>query len=161
MLIANSPLAHGYHDVFHGKLAWTPIAKLDSLHLWINDAAMALFFFVIGLEIKRELVVGELSSVSKAILPAAAVGHTYVHAGTYLVALTVSDGTDSDTEVRSVTAALAETLQADAAADPVTVASRPSVHATSTDNACPSGSLSFANRSPAPNDNGTPSPVTK
>ena len=60
---------------------------------------------------------GDGSADSTGSLPAAAVGHTYVHAGTYLVALTVSDGTDSDTEVRSVTAALAETLQADAGDD--------------------------------------------
>ncbi len=72
MLIANSPLAHGYHDVFHGKLAWTPIAKLDSLHLWINDALMAVFFFVVGLEIKREVLDGELSSPAKRRLPVVA-----------------------------------------------------------------------------------------
>jgi PKD repeat protein len=60
---------------------------------------------------------GDGSADSTGSLPAAAVGHTYGHAGTYLVALTVSDGTDSDTVVRSVTATLAETLQADAGDD--------------------------------------------
>ncbi len=70
--IANSPLAHGYHDLFHGKLGWTPVAKLNTLHLWINDALMAIFFFVVGLEIKREVLAGELSSPAKRRLPVVA-----------------------------------------------------------------------------------------
>ena len=76
MIVANSPLAHGYHELFHGKLAWTPIAKLDTWHLWINDALMAIFFFVVGLEIKRELLDGQLSNAQKRRLPvfAAAAG---------------------------------------------------------------------------------------
>ncbi|MCB2048216.1 MAG: Na+/H+ antiporter NhaA [Novosphingobium sp.] len=69
ILIANSPLAHGYHDLFHDTLSWTPIAKLKSLHLWINDGLMAIFFFVVGLEIKREILDGELSSPAKRRLP--------------------------------------------------------------------------------------------
>ncbi|WP_066555667.1 Na+/H+ antiporter NhaA [Croceicoccus bisphenolivorans] len=76
MIVANSPLAHDYHDLFHGTLAWTPIAKLDNLHLWINDALMAIFFFVVGLEIKREVADGALSDPSARRLPviAAAMG---------------------------------------------------------------------------------------
>ena len=76
MVAANSPLAHSYHEVFHGTLPWTPIAKLDTLHLWINDALMAIFFFVVGLEIKREILDGELSDAKKRRLPilAAAAG---------------------------------------------------------------------------------------
>jgi NhaA family Na+:H+ antiporter len=76
MLVANSPLAQGYHALFHGELEWTPVAKLDTLHLWINDALMAVFFFVVGLEIKRELLDGQLSSPAKRRLPivAAAAG---------------------------------------------------------------------------------------
>ena len=76
IVLANSPLAHQYHEVFHAKLAWTPAAKLDTLHLWINDALMAIFFFVVGLEIKRELLDGQLSSPAKRRLPvlAAAAG---------------------------------------------------------------------------------------
>lgn len=76
MIIANTPWAYGYHAFFHHELAWTPIAKLETLHLWINDALMAVFFFVVGLEIKRELLDGELSSAAKRRLPvlAAAAG---------------------------------------------------------------------------------------
>lgn len=70
--IANSPLSHGYHDLFHDTLAWTPVAKLNTLHLWINDALMAIFFFVVGLEIKREVLSGELSSPEKRRLPVVA-----------------------------------------------------------------------------------------
>jgi NhaA family Na+:H+ antiporter len=76
MLAANSPLAHAYHSAFHGALVWTPLAKLDTLHLWINDGAMALFFFVVGLEIKREVLDGELATPARRRLPvlAAAAG---------------------------------------------------------------------------------------
>ncbi|MBV1917926.1 MAG: Na+/H+ antiporter NhaA [Sphingomonadaceae bacterium] len=76
ILAANSPLAHGYHALFHGTLAWSPIAKLNTLHLWVNDALMAIFFFVVGLEIKREVLDGQLSSAAKRRLPvlAAAAG---------------------------------------------------------------------------------------
>jgi len=69
ILLANSPLSGAYHGVLHAPLPWTPIAKLDTLHLWINDAAMALFFFVVGLEIKREVLDGELSTPQRRRLP--------------------------------------------------------------------------------------------
>lgn len=69
MLAANSPMAQTYHALFHGDLAWTPIAKLSNLHLWINDALMAVFFFVVGLEIKRELIDGELATPERRRLP--------------------------------------------------------------------------------------------
>ncbi len=76
IIAANSPLAHAYHELFHGQLPWSPIAKLNTLHLWINDALMALFFFVVGLEIKREVLDGELSNAERRRLPvlAAAAG---------------------------------------------------------------------------------------
>ncbi|RKF21087.1 Na+/H+ antiporter NhaA [Altericroceibacterium spongiae] len=69
ILIANSPLAHDYHSLFHGTLSWTPIAKLDNLHLWINDGLMAIFFFVVGLEVKREIIAGNLSDPAQRRLP--------------------------------------------------------------------------------------------
>jgi Na+:H+ antiporter, NhaA family len=69
LLLANSPWAGAYHAAFHAPLPWTPIPALANGHDWINDAAMALFFFAAGLEIKRELVDGELSSPAKRRLP--------------------------------------------------------------------------------------------
>ncbi|WP_066766955.1 Na+/H+ antiporter NhaA [Croceicoccus pelagius] len=69
MIVANSGLAHQYHDLFHDRLPWTPIPKLYNLHLWINDGLMAIFFFVVGLEIKREVVDGALSDPQARRLP--------------------------------------------------------------------------------------------
>ncbi|MDE2596484.1 MAG: Na+/H+ antiporter NhaA [Sphingomonadales bacterium] len=76
MFAANSQLAQGYHHLFHDALGWSPVAKLSSLHLWVNDALMAVFFFVVGLEIKREVLEGELSTPARRRLPviAAAAG---------------------------------------------------------------------------------------
>lgn len=77
--VGNSPLAKGYFQWLHADLG--PL----SVHLWINDALMALFFLLIGLEVKRELVEGELSTWSGRILPgAAAVGGMVVPALVFL-----------------------------------------------------------------------------
>ena len=69
IVVANSPLAEQYHHLFHGQLAWTPIPKLYNLHLWINDALMAVFFFVVGLEVKREMIAGNLADAETRRLP--------------------------------------------------------------------------------------------
>ena len=76
MLAANSPFYSEYKQLFYGELPWTPIPKLDDLHLWINDGLMAVFFFVVGLEVKREMVSGQLSDPASRTLPmvAAAAG---------------------------------------------------------------------------------------
>jgi NhaA family Na+:H+ antiporter len=66
---ANSPFAESYFGLFHHSLAWSPLAKLDTPHLWINDGLMAVFFFVVGLEVKREVVVGELADARQRRLP--------------------------------------------------------------------------------------------
>jgi NhaA family Na+:H+ antiporter len=87
MVWANSPWSAAYEHLFH-----TPIhLKIGNFELknsflhWINDGLMVIFFFVIGLEIKRELVVGELSTPRKAALPIfAAAGGMIVPALIYI-----------------------------------------------------------------------------
>ncbi|MBD3730584.1 MAG: Na+/H+ antiporter NhaA [Sphingomonadales bacterium] len=76
MMVANSALAEGYHHLFHAELWPVATFKLNSFHLWINDALMAIFFFVVGLEVKRELVEGDLADPQARRLPvlAAAAG---------------------------------------------------------------------------------------
>lgn len=74
MLAANSPFSEEYRELFYGDLSWTPIAKLDDLHLWINDGLMAIFFFVVGLEVKREVIAGQLADPMKRRLPVVAAG---------------------------------------------------------------------------------------
>jgi Na+:H+ antiporter, NhaA family len=86
MVLANGPLAAVYAHILH-----TPIGvsisswKLElTLHHWVNDGLMALFFFVVGLELKREFLVGELASMRNVVLPiAAAVGGMVVPALVY------------------------------------------------------------------------------
>jgi NhaA family Na+:H+ antiporter len=86
MLAANSPLANEYRELFYGDLSWTPIPKLDDLHLWINDGLMAIFFFVVGLEVKRELIAGQLADPMKRRLPVvAAAAGMFVPAGVYML----------------------------------------------------------------------------
>lgn len=86
LIAANSPLGSIYAALLDTpvvvQIGAFKIAK--PLLMWINDGLMAIFFFLVGLEIKRELVVGELSSVDRAALPAvAAVGGMVVPALVY------------------------------------------------------------------------------
>ena len=79
----NSPWAAGYDRLWHTELGFSlgDLSLVRDLHFWVNDALMALFFLVIGLEIKREVLVGELDTVRRAILPVvAAVGGALVPA---------------------------------------------------------------------------------
>src|SRR6476660_1617752 len=69
------------------------LALQKPLLLWINDGLMALFFFVVGLEIKREIVSGELADPRKALLPiVAAVGGMVVPAVLYLLCMGGREG---------------------------------------------------------------------
>ena len=103
LLFANSPLAGLYSDFFEAELTigTEAFGLTEPIREWINEALMAFFFFLVGLEIKRELLVGELSTVRKASLPAiAALGGMLVPAGIYLafnsglVSNGVSEGVD-------------------------------------------------------------------
>jgi NhaA family Na+:H+ antiporter len=92
---ANSPWAAGYFHLAHVPLAVSAGGSSFALSIqhWVNDLLMALFFFVVGLEIKRELVVGELSTPEKATLPAlAAIGGLLLPAGIYAVLNTGGPG---------------------------------------------------------------------
>ena len=84
----NSPWAGSYFHFWHMDLTFGRIGGLlaKPMHFWINDGLMALFFLLVGLEIKRETLVGELASLRKAALPiAAAFGGMIVPAGLYVV----------------------------------------------------------------------------
>lgn len=71
LLIANTPLAAGYFGALETKLnlSYGAFAINKPLLMWINDGLMAIFFFLIGLEVKREILEGQLSSWDKASLP--------------------------------------------------------------------------------------------
>ncbi|MCO6461028.1 MAG: Na+/H+ antiporter NhaA [Saprospiraceae bacterium] len=87
LIIANTPLASYYYGILETKIGITISDKTylthDILH-WINDGLMAIFFFVVGLELKREIIGGELSSPRQALLPiGAAIGGMIVPAIIY------------------------------------------------------------------------------
>lgn len=80
LLMANSGIAHGYFALLNGKLL-----GMSVLH-WVNDGLMAIFFLFVGLEVKRELLQGELSDNRKRFLPAmAALGGLTIPAAIYLL----------------------------------------------------------------------------
>jgi NhaA family Na+:H+ antiporter len=71
LIIANSPLSMGFNNLLSTEIGYeNSFVHLQySVSLWVNDGLMAIFFLLVGLEIKREVVEGELSSPKKAILP--------------------------------------------------------------------------------------------
>jgi NhaA family Na+:H+ antiporter len=89
-LIANSGLADAYHHILHAPIGPTLTPKLGpmTVHLWINDGLMAVFFLLVGLEIKREFVDGRLSTWSRRRLPViAAASGMVVPAAIYLLVI--------------------------------------------------------------------------
>jgi NhaA family Na+:H+ antiporter len=85
---ANSPWAASYHHIWELEIAVDagPFSIRSTLHHLINDGLMAVFFFLVGLEIKREVLIGELASLRQAALPAAAaLGGMVVPAAIYAV----------------------------------------------------------------------------
>jgi NhaA family Na+:H+ antiporter len=95
LILMNSPLGGGYDALLHTKLPigfGAFVVNESALHI-INDGLMAIFFFLVGLEIKRELVIGELSTARQAALPViAALGGMLVPALIY-VAINAADDT--------------------------------------------------------------------
>lgn len=88
LTFANSPWAAAYEHLWETPLTLGVVQhELSlSLHEWINDGLMAVFFLLVGLEIKRELLAGELSSARQAMLPiACAIGGMVVPAAIYLI----------------------------------------------------------------------------
>ncbi len=85
---ANSPFAEAYFHLWHAHIAIEVGHQMISMHLlhWINDGLMAIFFLGVGLEIKKEVLHGELASPKKAALPiAAAIGGMVVPALFYVI----------------------------------------------------------------------------
>jgi NhaA family Na+:H+ antiporter len=78
IFLANSSWKDWYHHIWEHKIGFTINDQLYlnySIHHWVNDGLMAVFFFVVGLELKREMIGGELSQPKKALLPiVAAIG---------------------------------------------------------------------------------------
>ena len=88
LLVANSPWGPAYDHTLHTKVTVgvAPVSLTQSLLHWVNDGLMVIFFFLVGLEIKREMLVGALKSVKTAALPAiAAVGGMAIPAIIYAV----------------------------------------------------------------------------
>src|SRR4030095_16487077 len=87
IFISNSGFGHQYSELWHTKIDLS-VGGIDlnlSLEQWINDFLMAIFFLMVGLEIERDLYVGELSDFRSAILPVmAAIGGMLIPAGIHL-----------------------------------------------------------------------------
>ena len=94
LLLGNSPWADGYQNIWTARIAIgvSDHALVLTAHQWVNDGLMAVFFLLVGLEIKREILAGELSSLKQAALPiAGALGGMIVPAGMYLA---ITNGAD-------------------------------------------------------------------
>lgn len=90
LLLANSALSTSFHAIRETRAGLTlgGFALIEPLRFWINEGLMTLFFFIVGLEIKRELVSGELAELRKALLPVmAAIGGMVFPAAVYAFTL--------------------------------------------------------------------------
>ena len=88
LIWVNSPYGNYYNDLWQMKLGFSfhDFELIKPLILWVNDGLMAIFFFLIGLELKRELLIGEINSIKKASFPLiAALGGVLVPILVYLV----------------------------------------------------------------------------
>lgn len=97
LILANSPFKDAYHHFWEHTftIGFSEFIVSKSLHHWINDGLMSIFFFVIGLELKREIMAGELSKPKDAILPVfAGLGGMVIPALLYLT-LNLSGETSS------------------------------------------------------------------
>lgn len=93
LVLANTPWAEAYHHFFEHTLGLyangSPLLEYN-LHHWINDGFMSIFFFVVGLELKREIIGGELANPRKALLPIVAAGGGMIVPALIYVALNAS-----------------------------------------------------------------------
>jgi NhaA family Na+:H+ antiporter len=88
LLISNSSLAHLYHSILHIdiEVRFADFSINKHLYHWVNDGLMAIFFLLIGIEVKREILEGDLSSWKRAVLPlVAAVGGVVMPASIYIL----------------------------------------------------------------------------
>ncbi|SOE82378.1 sodium/proton antiporter, NhaA family [Caballeronia arationis] len=88
LIFSNSPLRHAYEDLLKipVELRFGSFVIAKPLLLWINDGLMAIFFLLVGLEVKREVIEGELSTPAQVVLPVAAgVGGMVVPALIYVL----------------------------------------------------------------------------
>ena len=88
MVVANSGVAPAYFELFNGYLWDKDVFYLNTLHLWVNDGLMVIFFFVVGLEVKREIISGNLSDPKARNLPIlAAIAGMAAPAAVYMLAI--------------------------------------------------------------------------
>ncbi|GAA3596831.1 Na+/H+ antiporter NhaA [Klugiella xanthotipulae] len=103
LAIANSPLAQAAQDLQHAHLGLPGLGLDLSVGHWISDGLLAVFFFIVAIELKHEFVEGDLNSVSKAIRPAiAALGGILVPVGVYL-AITWGSGYENGWPIPTAT----------------------------------------------------------
>jgi NhaA family Na+:H+ antiporter len=87
LIWANSRWEHSYHQIWYTQATITlgQVSHSESRHEWVNDGLMSIFFFLVGLEIKREVLIGELSTFKQAAFPfMAAIGGSVVPALIYI-----------------------------------------------------------------------------